>query len=55
MDRRWNEVVCLGQLASCQSLEFSLLCRIRLLQTDEGWTASPKEASLSLHQIRDLL
>ena len=40
MDRRWNEVVCLGQLGFQQLMEFRLAYRIRLLQTDEGWSVS---------------
>jgi predicted RNase H-like HicB family nuclease len=30
----------LGQLASCQLLVFRVTYRIRLLQTDEGWSVS---------------
>jgi predicted RNase H-like HicB family nuclease len=40
MDRLWNEVVCLGQLKFQHLMEFRLAYRIRLLQTDEGWSVS---------------
>ncbi len=33
-------MVCLGQLAFCQVLVFRVSYRIRLLQTDDGWSVS---------------
>ncbi len=40
IDRRWNKVVCLGQLGFQQAMKFRLAYRIQLLQTDEGWSVS---------------
>jgi predicted RNase H-like HicB family nuclease len=40
MGQGWAEVVGSGRLASRQVLEFMVSYRIRLLQTDEGWSVS---------------
>jgi predicted RNase H-like HicB family nuclease len=39
-DWRWTEVVCWGQLVFRKVQEFRVSYRIRLLQSDEGWSVS---------------